>query len=185
MSVGLFDRSLRSDFFLLDISFKSLSTQIVMKMLTNSLLTSSYPATVTVLDTYLPSIYKSRCFNPLNLPFKKEVENTEIGHLFEHILLEYMSIEHRSLDLKSAPFSGYTSWNWKQDSRGTFHIKIKAGRSYMGLLESSIVKSVEVLSIIMGGMLLQKHTVGTHLQSANAIVEAPTAHFLSDKKSGT
>ncbi|KKR25220.1 MAG: hypothetical protein UT56_C0002G0034 [Candidatus Levybacteria bacterium GW2011_GWB1_39_7] len=52
--------------------------------------TDQLPKTFEILNKMLPSIFKSKCYNDKNLPFFIEVRSTEIGHLFEHIMLEYI-----------------------------------------------------------------------------------------------
>src|SRR5579862_8893482 len=74
--------------FSLAITQKRTSTQIIMDVLYNQLNTSEIPYLLDVLQENLPSVLLTTCYNDLNLPFSVEVRNTEIGHLFEHILLE-------------------------------------------------------------------------------------------------
>ncbi|HRN96268.1 MAG TPA: hypothetical protein PLD54_02380 [Candidatus Levybacteria bacterium] len=86
--------------------------------------TSALPKTAEILSTIAPKVLHTKCFNKKNIPFCEEVKNTEIAHLFEHMLLEYLCQEKINSGKKSACFSGLTSWNWKKDAHGVFHIKI-------------------------------------------------------------
>lgn len=83
--------------------------------------TSYYPHMYKVLLKEIPDVLRTECFNENNLSFKQEVLNTELGHLFEHILIQKMS------DIKMekgeyTTFDGRTSWDWKANSYGTYNI---------------------------------------------------------------
>ena len=75
------------------------------------------------IKSFVPSVFKTRCFNKTNLPFKKEVLHTELGHFFEHILLDQLcalTVEQR----KNLRYRGLTKWNWTKEKKGIFHIYI-------------------------------------------------------------
>src|SRR5690349_14105830 len=73
--------------------------------------TSKYNRIVEFLRTELSSILTCECDNPGNKPFAQEVENTELGHLFEHILLEYLVQEKLACGELEASFEGRTYWD--------------------------------------------------------------------------
>lgn len=106
----------------LEINLKKASLSITMQLLSTPLSTKRLVATNDILNQELPSIFQSQCFNDDNLSFFEEAKNTEIGHLFEHILLENLA-QTSALDENSS-VSGRTSWNWEQDPIGRFHIQI-------------------------------------------------------------
>lgn len=84
--------------------------------------TEYFPFTRKILKTYLPSIFKNKCFNSHGLTFYKEVQNTQIAHLFEHILLEYMclaKIKYRD----TVSFAGTTFWR-REKPNGLYKIYI-------------------------------------------------------------
>lgn len=124
-----------------------------MTLLTNFVRTEVIPSTYSVLNKDLPSIFNSRCFNEKKLPFSKEVLNTEIGHLFEHILLEYLTMLKKIYDNKNISFSGTTSWNWTKDSFGIFHIKINTGRKDNKIFTQALELSLKLLNKILRGNL--------------------------------
>ena len=64
-----------------------------------------------------------RCYNDLHLSFRREAENTEIPHLFEHLLLEIQKQVRRGI-VNLSPMSGETEWNWTIDPRGRFHVTV-------------------------------------------------------------
>src|SRR5260221_1214377 len=78
------------DLFSLAIIQKRTRTKITMDLLYNQINTKKIPLITDLLKENLPSVLATICYNDLNLPFHVEVLNTEIGHLFEHILLEYL-----------------------------------------------------------------------------------------------
>jgi hypothetical protein len=71
----------------------------VMKVNSNDKIsTSTIPATSLQLALHLPSIFGCNCFNDGNKSFGEECKNTELGHLFEHIMLEYLCIEKMKME---------------------------------------------------------------------------------------
>lgn len=115
-----------SDLFSLYIFDRKSFTEITMQFYTSIIQTSELPSTGTVLNRILPDIYFHNCFNDSHLPFKKEVLDTEIGHLFEHVFLEYLSQLSYMYEGNGRNFRGETRWNWKEDPFGMFRITIKS-----------------------------------------------------------
>lgn len=111
--------------------------------------TREIPETYTTLEQELPSIFTSRCFNENNFPFDEEVNQTEIGHLFEHIILEYLCLLKIEKGAGEAVFSGETNWNWEREKRGIFHIQIHIGQKDNELIVAAIQKSIVLLEFIM------------------------------------
>lgn len=120
-----------------------------MKLLVPIVNTCELPHTFHFLYKSLPSILKSQCYNPDNLPFHKEVQQTEIGHLFEHILLEYLCLIKLELGYQKASFRGRTDWNWKKDPKGTFHIFITINSKDLLFLPQALDKSILLLKSLM------------------------------------
>jgi hypothetical protein len=110
--------------------------------------TATFPATYDILQTYLPTVLETTCFNDLSLPFHIEVKKTETGHLFEHVLLDYLCQEKVLHGADSAVYQGVTSWNWKKEPQGTFHIQVnipsEEGLFFINALQKSctLVKKV-------------------------------------------
>jgi hypothetical protein len=94
----------------------------------------------------LSSILKCHCFNSGQLPFAEEIKNTEIGHLFEHVLLEYLCKEKIKLGHSSAQYAGHTQWNWDINPLGFFQIRIKIDKEEKGLLDSALKNTMALLS---------------------------------------
>lgn len=132
----------------------SLSQQeelMYMKMQTHTPIvnTSDLPNTVLILKKLCPRVLRTKCFNDKNLPFREEVKHTEIGHMFEHIILAYLSEMYASKGIMNIVFNGQTNWNWQIDKRGTFHIYISPINKMPTILQEAIYKAVIVTEIIM------------------------------------
>lgn len=140
----------KNDLFSLAIHQGEIDTKIVMELFASEVNTEYIPATYPLLAKYIPTILYSKCFNEKNYPFSKEVEKTEIGHLFEHILLEYLCRFKLAAGLKDPIHNGVTKWDWKKDAKGVFHILIDSGyRDYhifREALENSIRLTFNILS---------------------------------------
>lgn len=131
------------------IDYKNEKTVIVMVCGSNIVNTSHLPNTFHILSKMLPSVLKSRCFNKENKPFFEEVVETEIGHLFEHILLEFIC-QYKVLEgCRKVAVSGFTVWNWKKNPVGTFRITINSGKNDINIFVKSFEKSIELLGILL------------------------------------
>jgi hypothetical protein len=111
--------------------------------------TRELPQTTSILTQYLPSVLASTCFNDEKLPFALEVKSTEIGHLFEHILLEYLCYFKLSQGYTNAEYSGVTKWNWERDPWGVFHIIINTGWDDTEIFSSAVQQSIILLQLIL------------------------------------
>lgn len=137
------------DYFTIALRHGKLRTHIAMQLSTSIINTVDLPGTYRALKKFLPSILKSKCFNDDNVPFAEEVKHTEIGHLFEHILLEYLCQHKLAKGVNDVVFSGTTKWNWYLDPRGTFHITVSAGLRNLDIFPIALEKSVQLLQIII------------------------------------
>src|SRR5579871_6993452 len=116
-----------SDLFSLRVMHKADHTLLVMKAFTKYVTTKEIPQTYHILKQELPHVLSSRCFNDQQLPFSEEVKATELGHLLEHILLQYLCQEKVAFGFEEATYNGITKWNWKRYPYGTFTITIDSG----------------------------------------------------------
>jgi len=135
--------------FSLTVTQKNTSTKIIMQLHRNEVNTSHLPFIVDLLKMNLPNVLSTRCFNDENLPFREEVRNTEIGHLFEHILLEYLCQLKIAKGFNRASFAGRTRWNWIKDPRGKFHIHLNCGMKDSDILPVAIEKTVSLMKFIL------------------------------------
>lgn len=102
-----------------------------------------------ILEEKLPSIFLNQCFNEKNLSFYEEAKNTEIGHLFEHILLEKLVLKKSALRKNSKPINGKTSWNWVKDPVGKFYIRLKPVHLDKREVLYSVEKAIELTNYII------------------------------------
>ncbi len=116
-----------------------------MQILNGFVNTKDFPNTVFFLKKYFPSVLTTECFNDENLDFEKEVINTEIGHLFEHIFLDLLCIEKIKFGYKTAVFNGRTFWNWEEDTFGNFHIFINVKRKDYIFLSEAFNKTIALV----------------------------------------
>lgn len=146
------------DFFSLAVNYSKFNTLITMRLFTDILTTCDIPDTFSILQRSLPSILKAKCYNDKNLPFRQEVKNTEIGHLFEHILLEYLCKFQLAKGIKNAEFSGVTDWDWRKHPRGTFHINILSGLNIKDSFPLALEKSSQLLTSIIKSSTFQNNS---------------------------
>lgn len=135
--------------FSLTIKHTKFHTNIHMNFFTALVNTRDLPWTYSLLSEYLPSILQSTCYNDENIPFAIEVKRTELGHLFEHIVLEYLCEEKLRLGFEEATFSGRTKWNWEQDPYGVFHIHIDMPISDRDIFSPALHKSIFLMRRII------------------------------------
>lgn len=139
------------DVFSLDIQRGKTKTTMYMQLFSSVVNTRNIPTVYPALKKLLPSVLVSKCFNDENLPFSLEVKATEIGHLFEHILLEYLCQARIQQGADKAIYSGSTSWNWHRDPRGTFHIVITSGIKDSEIFEEALIKTIQLTKFLLLG----------------------------------
>ncbi len=138
-----------NELFSLSIRHSKLRTSVTMFIFSPIIHTKDLPKTYAILKRRLPSIIKAKCFNDAHLPFKEELRKTEIGHLFEHLIIEYMCRLKLGSGAAKASFRGLTKWNWLRDPRGTFHLTIHHTEKENALFEEALGKSTQLLREIM------------------------------------
>lgn len=137
-----------NDLFCLSIDQAKADTSITMELLVPVLNTRQIPATFSILKKYLPSIFFSKCFNEENYPFVREVKETEIGHLFEHILLEYLCEIKLARGIQNPVHNGLTKWDWDKDAQGIFNIQIDIGDQDREIFNLALESSIKLLETI-------------------------------------
>lgn len=138
-----------SPFFSLKIKNNKKKIHIVMKLNTSVVNTQFLPNTFSILEKNFPGVLKTACFNEKCLPFCEEVKQTEIGHLFEHILLESLCLEKMAGGYMSASFNGRTDWNWKKEERGVFHIFVDAATEAKPFLPKAVETATHYTNLIL------------------------------------
>lgn len=110
--------------------------------------TSGIPETVNFLDIHMATIFNNQCFNDQKLSFREEVRDTEIPHLFEHMLIENMKM----LAIKKfgkASMHGETYWDFDKP-QGEYNIKIKSSQFDNEIFSQSLVSSINLLEKLFG-----------------------------------
>lgn len=138
-----------SPYFNLAVKHRIQTLRINMYCSTAFLTTNFLPKTTAILEETLPSVLLTECFNEENLPFRDEVNNTEIAHLFEHILLEYLCLEKIADGTKEACFSGRTHWNWIKYPKGSFFITITMEKTDLVFLPTALQKTIVLMEQIL------------------------------------
>ena len=136
------------DHFSLTITKHKRSTKIIMQVLHQEIDTEHIPSIVEILEEQLPTVLQTTCYNEENLPFAVEVQRTEIGHLFEHILLEYLCQYKMQKGASQAAYNGRTHWNWYKDRIGQFHIRLTCGKADHDIFPNALDKSIALMKYI-------------------------------------
>lgn len=140
---------MRNGLFDISVHHTKLETHLIMSLHTPVVNTRELPATRSILKKYVPTVFDSKCFNEKNLPFLKESEKTEIGHLFEHILLEYLCLLKNEKGYSNTVHNGVTSWNWVKEKRGTFRIVIDSGADDRDIFYAALQMSIKIINKIL------------------------------------
>lgn len=128
--------------FELKYSFEQNTMNLFLQIHIPFVLTSAYGGCISFLEHHCPGTLQTTCFNDQNLPFYIEAKNTELGHLFEHILLDQLCSEKISQGHKNVMFSGITQWDWEQKPYGSFQILINLKRSDLAYFNKSLNSSI-------------------------------------------
>ncbi|KAF0207884.1 MAG: hypothetical protein FD171_1316 [Actinobacteria bacterium] len=70
--------------------------------------------------TLLPGLERHTCDNEDSRSFAEEMADTEVPHLFEHVVMELMAQAGSPRSLK-----GETSWDFKRDGHGIFRVSLE------------------------------------------------------------
>ncbi|HVT01274.1 MAG TPA: hypothetical protein VHE53_03535 [Patescibacteria group bacterium] len=135
------------------------ATKIKMNCLTPVVNTRQLPSSHKILREELPSIFNSKCFNDQDNPFIEEAKRTELGHLFEHVMLEYICMGKIEKGLKRVSVSGVTDWNWKREPFGTYNITLRVGKIDQTIIDEALKKTITLFDYI-----LKSHALHTKKQ---------------------
>ncbi len=142
--LSLYTQFYTSNTFTLRIKHTGLETKMIMRINNNIINTKMLPRTLETIKKTIPSVLRSTCYNDNNTPFYKEVLRTEIGHLFEHILIEYMCLIKMQTGALAAEYSGVTKWNWVVHPVGSFHITVSSGKEDLLYFSEAIKKTISL-----------------------------------------
>ncbi|MDI6900572.1 MAG: hypothetical protein QMC79_02620 [Anaerosomatales bacterium] len=68
----------------------------------------------------LPGLERHVCDNGTGAAFAKEMQDTEVPHLFEHVVIELMTGAGSPRGLH-----GETQWDFRRDGRGVFRVSVE------------------------------------------------------------
>lgn len=136
-------------FFSLHIRYHEDSIEITMRLFSPYKKTSAYPETLALLQQHFPQVLTTECFNDDHICFMQEVVDTELGHIFEHIILQYMCDEAFRLGLPTHEFEGRTWWDCSQESENSFRIAIFVSKAQKPIFLSALQQSIELLNLVL------------------------------------
>lgn len=84
-------------------------------------LTSQVPHLPRRLLRLLPRLGKHTCHNDGGLTFRQECRETEIPHLFEHLIIE---LQLQAQQEETDHLTGETEWDWQVDPWGYYHVYV-------------------------------------------------------------
>lgn len=114
----------------------------------------------------LPNLANHRCLNRNGLPFTEELNDSELGHVFEHVVLELLS--NREVYAR-----GQTTWNWERDPIGTYQVTINSGKRLL-IKECLLIAQVIFTNLLVGPPLrLRPHGRAGGAQVALPITLVP------------
>ncbi|HRN70375.1 MAG TPA: hypothetical protein PLS49_04260 [Candidatus Woesebacteria bacterium] len=140
--------SLQLNHYRLTLKEKKASAEIIMQMSTPILNTLQLPETYSILEQSLPGVINSACFNEKNLPFAEELKQTEIGHLFEHIILQILLEKRIALGHTNFAINGRTSWNTKKQLH-IFKITIEIEKDLNNIFKAAVNEASILLNNIL------------------------------------
>jgi hypothetical protein len=108
----------------------------------------AYPSAISILASEIPKIFACTCRNPEGNSFKEEAIDTEIAHLFEHILIYYMA-QAKGWAVGEANFVAETRWDWNQGELGEFSIFILMETADWKYLRQALPHALAVLNKII------------------------------------
>ena len=76
-----------------------------------------------------PDLTMDQCENDYGLSFEEECEDTEIPHLFEHLVMEVQG----QIATPRKALTGETYWDWTVDPRGCFHVEVDYENEFLAI----------------------------------------------------
>ncbi len=139
-------RKLLFNLYSLKLSQKEKNATIQMDLHTPQTTTIDFPNTLFFLKKELPLIFNSKCYNYINADFETEVINTEIAHLFEHIMLTLLYEE------KMKSIKGYVKYDgvtrWKKSKPFSYKIEISSGKNDEEIFSRALSKANRIINQI-------------------------------------
>lgn len=109
------------------------------------LYSSHLPGLASHLLAMLPSLREHFCINRRGLTFEEELKETEMGHVFEHVVLAVLA-------LRGVATRGQTTWNWQRDPIGMFQVTVGTGKKLL-VKEAVLIAQAIITNAIHGPVL--------------------------------
>lgn len=106
--------------------------------------TSQVPGLVDSVRGLLPGVFRHRCTSPGSGLFASEAPDTEIAHLFEHMVLELMVMAGSPRTLE-----GRTDWDFPRDGSGVFHTTLACDDDSVAV--GAVHGALEMLDALLDG----------------------------------
>ncbi|MHB1340613.1 MAG: cyanophycin synthetase family protein [Coriobacteriia bacterium] len=90
----------------------------------------------------LPDLERHLCHNGTGRSFAEEIADTEVPHLFEHVVMELMAQAGSPRSLK-----GETSWDFRRDGKGVFRVSVEYDDDFVCL------GAIKLADTVMGYLL--------------------------------
>lgn len=84
--------------------------------------TDTLPGFSKRLLSFLPQLRIHACHNDAHKSFSMELENTEVAHVFEHVVVELVAQLGRH---PRSEIRGKTAWNFAVDGQGVYRVRIR------------------------------------------------------------
>jgi hypothetical protein len=141
--------SFGNDYLDVSASITNLGTSMSLNVKGNKVYTGELPNTLAILKEQFPTVLKTECCNDVGQPFVKEVLDTELGHLFEHILLQKLAHKKYMAQHVDKDYSGETSWDWHNNPRGSYEIALSSTLDDLDVFPDALKESADLLSEII------------------------------------
>lgn len=150
----------KSGHFSLSFNYKTAPIILEMQMQNNLVNTKDLPDTFDFIKFNAPSVLRTECFNDDNLPFSVEIKKTELGHLFEHLLLDELCRLKSNSGFENADFSGRTFWNWNNNPVGYFKILINVNKEDSIFFNKALARTILLFNRLLD---LPRKSIGQKL----------------------
>ena len=128
--------------------------------------TAGDPTVAQRLAAALSGLSRHGCGNTAGRPFTSEAPDTEVPHLFEHVVLEVMALAGAPRTLR-----GSTSWDFARDGWGVFEVTIEYDDDVTCL--GAVKVAAQVVDYVVSGGA--RPPIGREVRRLAALRSASTA----------
>ena len=106
--------------------------------------TRAVPGLAAAALALLPGLARHSCENSAGRSFGRELADTEVAHLLEHVTVELMALAGSPRDLRAR-----TSWNTAADGPGVYRVAFAYDHDLVAL--ASLKEAAGIVESLMGG----------------------------------